>query len=195
MKAPANERDYLTTGSQSDIWQVLTLLSTWKSSSDTLTFDLVTDLYVPRTLSFLIVFTHDYACLLFLPGLSSLTCALNCWLLAAFFVRFHCRLCINEKYTIMSPFDITQKLLGPSLFSHTSRETLGDKIELYFQDHSFMPLFVQVSVPRLAHADCGTSALFFSFGRHPPFLFLFRFSFAFMTHRPFLPGTMHVCFD
>jgi hypothetical protein len=87
---------------------------------------------------------HSRLCVsAFLPGSSGLTHALNCWLLTAFYVRFH-RLRINEKYTIMSPFDITQKLLGPSLFAHTWRETLGDKIELYFQDHSFMPLFVQV---------------------------------------------------
>lgn len=51
---------------------------------------------------------------------------------------------LNEKYSIMSPFDITSKMLGPYLFSATSRDTLGDKMELYFQDHSFMPLFIQV---------------------------------------------------
>jgi len=51
---------------------------------------------------------------------------------------------MNEKYTIMTPFDITIKMLGPYLFSATARETLGDKMELYFQDHSFMPLFIQV---------------------------------------------------
>lgn len=51
---------------------------------------------------------------------------------------------MNEKYSIMSPFDITSKMLGPYLFSATARETLGDKMELYFQDHSFMPLFIQV---------------------------------------------------
>jgi len=50
---------------------------------------------------------------------------------------------INEKYSIMTPFDVTHKLLGPYLFSPTARETLNDKIELYFHDHSFMPLFIQ----------------------------------------------------
>jgi hypothetical protein len=30
------------------------------------------------------------------------------------------------------------------MFSHTSRETLGNKMELYFHDHSFVPLFIQV---------------------------------------------------
>lgn len=43
----------------------------------------------------------------------------------------------------MSPFDITNKILGPYVYSPTSRETLGDKMEYYFQDHSFMPLFIQ----------------------------------------------------
>lgn len=51
---------------------------------------------------------------------------------------------MNEKYSVMSPFDITSKMLGPYLFSSTARETLGDKMELYFQDHSFMPMFIQV---------------------------------------------------
>lgn len=52
---------------------------------------------------------------------------------------------MNEKYAIMTPFDITSKVLGPYLFSSTARETLGEKMELYFQDHSFVPLFIQVS--------------------------------------------------
>jgi replication factor C subunit 1 len=43
----------------------------------------------------------------------------------------------------MSPFDVTNKILGPYLFSATARETLGDKIELYFHDHAFVPLFIQ----------------------------------------------------
>ncbi|KAF9237027.1 replication factor RFC1 C terminal domain-containing protein [Melanogaster broomeanus] len=44
---------------------------------------------------------------------------------------------INEKNTILTPFDVTNKLLGPYMFSHTARETLGDKIEMCFHDHSF----------------------------------------------------------
>ena len=59
-----------------------------------------------------------------------------------FFFRFSARM--NEKHSIMSPFDITSKLLGPYVFSATSRETLSEKMEYYFQDHSFMPLFIQV---------------------------------------------------
>lgn len=53
------------------------------------------------------------------------------------------RVRMNEKHQILSPFDITSKVLGPYLFSATSRETLGDKMEYYFQDHSFVPLFIQ----------------------------------------------------
>lgn len=36
------------------------------------------------------------------------------------------------------------KLIGPYLFSPTSRETLGEKMELYFHDHAIIPLFMQV---------------------------------------------------
>ncbi|KAH0590125.1 hypothetical protein H2248_000302 [Termitomyces sp. 'cryptogamus'] len=96
MKIPANVIDQLIAGAQSDIRQVLNMLSTWKLSSSTMDFDEGKNLAK-----------------------------------------------MNEKYSIMSPFDITSKMLGPYLFSATSRETLGDKMELYFQDHSFIPLFIQ----------------------------------------------------
>ncbi|KAJ7723446.1 replication factor RFC1 C terminal domain-containing protein [Mycena maculata] len=96
MKVPANVLDQLVQSSQSDIRQVLNMLSTWRLSSDTMDFD------EGKTLAQM-----------------------------------------NQKYTIMSPFDITNKMLGPYLFSATARESLGDKMEYYFQDHSFMPLFMQ----------------------------------------------------
>ncbi|KAG6874152.1 hypothetical protein C0995_005570 [Termitomyces sp. Mi166 len=96
MKIPANVIDQLIAGAQSDIRQVLNMLSTWKLSSNTMDFDEGKNLAK-----------------------------------------------MNEKYSIISPFDITSKMLGPYLFSATSRETLGDKMELYFQDHSFVPLFIQ----------------------------------------------------
>lgn len=51
---------------------------------------------------------------------------------------------MNEKNTILTPFDVTNKMLGPYMFSRTARETLGDKMEMYFHDHSFVPLFIQV---------------------------------------------------
>ncbi len=66
---------------------------------------------------------------------------------------------MNEKYAIMTPFDITSKVLGPYLFSATARETLGEKMELYFQDHSFMPLFIQVHF--FHHLDCTSSSFCF----------------------------------
>ncbi|KAF9449482.1 DNA replication factor C, large subunit [Macrolepiota fuliginosa MF-IS2] len=93
---PANVIDQLIQGVQSDIRQVLNMLSTWKLSSDKMNFD------EGKTL-----------------------------------VK------MNEKYAIMTPFDITTKIFGPHLFSPTAKETLGEKMELYFQDHSFVPLFIQ----------------------------------------------------
>ncbi|EED84404.1 predicted protein, partial [Postia placenta Mad-698-R] len=96
MKIPANVIDQLIEGAQSDIRQVLNMLSTWKLSNDTMNFD---------------------------EG-KALAKA-------------------NEKYGIMTPFNIIQKMLGPYMFSPTARETLNDKMELYFHDHSFVPLFIQ----------------------------------------------------
>ncbi|KAI0075412.1 DNA replication factor C, large subunit [Panus rudis PR-1116 ss-1] len=96
LKIPANVVDQLVAGAQSDIRQVLNMLSTWKLSSDSINFD--EGKALAKT---------------------------------------------NEKGTIMTPFDLTHKILGPYLFSATSRESLNDKMELYFHDHAFMPLFIQ----------------------------------------------------
>lgn len=51
---------------------------------------------------------------------------------------------MNEKYMLMTPWGIMSKILGPYAFSPTARETLNDKMDLYFQDHSFVPMFMQV---------------------------------------------------
>ncbi|KDQ07752.1 hypothetical protein BOTBODRAFT_119605 [Botryobasidium botryosum FD-172 SS1] len=96
MKIPPNVVDQLVIGAQSDIRQVLNMLSTWKLSNDTMDFDEGKELAK-----------------------------------------------MNEKYSVMTPWNIMGKLLGPYLFSATSRETLNDKMELYFHDHAFVPLFVQ----------------------------------------------------
>lgn len=48
-----------------------------------------------------------------------------------------------EKHVVLKPWDICQKLLGGGLFSPTSKATLNDKIELYFNDHEFSPLMIQ----------------------------------------------------
>jgi len=53
---------------------------------------------------------------------------------------------INEKYIILTPFDVTNKILGPYI-GPNARETFGDKMELYFHDHSFVPLFIQAIIP------------------------------------------------
>jgi replication factor C subunit 1 len=55
----------------------------------------------------------------------------------------------NEKYSVLTPFNVVQKILGPYMFSATSRDTLNDKIELYFHDYSFVPLFIQVGPIKL----------------------------------------------
>ncbi|KIJ58854.1 hypothetical protein HYDPIDRAFT_163015 [Hydnomerulius pinastri MD-312] len=96
MKLPANVIDQLINGAQSDIRQVLNMLSTWRLSSNTMTFDEGKDLAK-----------------------------------------------LNEKHAILTPFDVTNKMLGPYMFSRTARETLGDKMEMYFHDHAFVPLFIQ----------------------------------------------------
>lgn len=46
MKLPANVVDQLVAGAQSDIRQVVNMLSTWKLSSDTMSFDESKELYV-----------------------------------------------------------------------------------------------------------------------------------------------------
>ncbi|KAI0161568.1 replication factor RFC1 C terminal domain-containing protein [Xylariaceae sp. FL1272] len=48
-----------------------------------------------------------------------------------------------EKSIVLKPWDIVQKMLGGGLFSATSRATLNDKIELYFNDHETSYLMVQ----------------------------------------------------
>jgi replication factor C subunit 1 len=58
----------------------------------------------------------------------------------------------SEKYSVLTPFNVVQKILGPYMFSSTSRDTLNDKIELYFHDYSFVPLFIQVGHTTLQQA-------------------------------------------
>lgn len=48
-----------------------------------------------------------------------------------------------EKHVVLKPWDICQKLLGGGMFAATSKATLNDKIELYFNDHEFTPLMIQ----------------------------------------------------
>jgi replication factor C subunit 1 len=48
-----------------------------------------------------------------------------------------------EKHVILKPWDITQKILGGGMFAASSKATLNEKIELYFNDHEFSPLMLQ----------------------------------------------------
>ncbi|GJJ07431.1 hypothetical protein Clacol_001633 [Clathrus columnatus] len=96
LEIPANVVDQLIQGSQSDIRQVITMLSTWRLSNETMDFD-----------------------------------------------QGQALAKMNEKYTLMTPWGIMNKILGPYSFSATSRETLNDRMDLYFQDHGFVPMFMQ----------------------------------------------------
>jgi hypothetical protein len=116
MKMPANVVDQLVIGVNSDIRQVLNMLSTWKLSSDTMDFD------EGRALCVVLPLVRPPARLL-------IVCAR--------------RAKMNEKYAVMSPFNITHEILGPTMWERSSRRTLGDKMELYFHDYSFVPLFMQ----------------------------------------------------
>jgi replication factor C subunit 1 len=58
----------------------------------------------------------------------------------------NCSAKASEKYTVLTPFNVVQKILGPYMFSASSHHTLNDKIELYFHDYSFVPLFIQAGV-------------------------------------------------
>jgi replication factor C subunit 1 len=48
-----------------------------------------------------------------------------------------------EKHVVMKPWDITGKILGGGMFAASSKHTLNDKIELYFNDHDLSHLFIQ----------------------------------------------------
>ncbi|KTW32453.1 replication factor C subunit 1 [Pneumocystis jirovecii RU7] len=48
-----------------------------------------------------------------------------------------------EKHIIMKPWDIVGKFLSGGIFKHTSKVTLSDKIELYFNDHELSHLMLQ----------------------------------------------------
>lgn len=48
-----------------------------------------------------------------------------------------------EKHVVLKPWDICQKLLGGGMFAPSSKSTLNDKIELYFNDHEMSYLMIQ----------------------------------------------------
>jgi replication factor C subunit 1 len=48
-----------------------------------------------------------------------------------------------EKNVILKPWDIVSKILNAQMFSPSSKSTLNEKIELYFNDHEFSYLMLQ----------------------------------------------------
>ncbi|KAE8385285.1 hypothetical protein BDV23DRAFT_176368 [Aspergillus alliaceus] len=48
-----------------------------------------------------------------------------------------------EKHVVLKPWDIVSKILNAQTFSPSSKLTLNDKIELYFNDHEFSYLMLQ----------------------------------------------------
>ena len=49
---------------------------------------------------------------------------------------------MNHKNALLTPWALYSKLTGPQAFSNVSGMTLNDKLEVYFQDHQMMPLFM-----------------------------------------------------
>lgn len=48
-----------------------------------------------------------------------------------------------EKYIVLKPWDIAGRFLGNAIYHPTSKSTLNDKIELYFNDFEFSYLMLQ----------------------------------------------------
>ncbi|KAL9025561.1 MAG: hypothetical protein Q9196_005636 [Gyalolechia fulgens] len=48
-----------------------------------------------------------------------------------------------EKHIVLKPWDIVSKILGGGMFAQSSKASLNEKIELYFNDHEFSSLMLQ----------------------------------------------------
>ncbi len=64
-----------------------------------------------------------------------------------------------EKHIILKPWDIVGKILRPQMFAPSSKATLNEKIELYFNDHEFSYLMLEENylktTPALANSYSG----------------------------------------
>lgn len=49
----------------------------------------------------------------------------------------------NQKPTLQTPFSLYGELASPQRFGPLNRQSLNDKLDYYFQDHSLVPLMVQ----------------------------------------------------
>jgi replication factor C subunit 1 len=64
-----------------------------------------------------------------------------------------------EKHVILKPWDICHKIIGGGMFAPSSKATLNDKIELYFNDHEFSFLMVQENYLKSRPAVLGNGGL------------------------------------
>lgn len=48
-----------------------------------------------------------------------------------------------KKHVVLKPFEITSTLLGGPIFNPSSKSTMNDKLDLYFNDIDFAPLMIQ----------------------------------------------------
>ena len=66
----------------------------------------------------------------------------------------------NAKPGLHTPFSLYSELSAPGMFNANSKKTLNDKADLYFQDHSFVPLMVAENYvkarPVLASRETGS---------------------------------------
>jgi replication factor C subunit 1 len=108
LKIPPQVLDSLIAGTNSDIRQVINMLSTVKLDQKTLDYDQGKELS-------------------------------KSW----------------EKHVILKPWDIVSKILNAQMFSPSSKSTLNDKIELYFNDHEFSYLMLQENYLKTSPALAG----------------------------------------
>lgn len=62
---------------------------------------------------------------------------------------------MNEKNAIQTPWTLYSQLFGPQAFSPVSGMTFDDKLGLYYQDFSILPLFVQDNYLRNKFSKAG----------------------------------------
>ncbi|KAI4105814.1 MAG: hypothetical protein L6R37_002561 [Teloschistes peruensis] len=64
-----------------------------------------------------------------------------------------------EKHVVLKPWDIASKILGGGMFAQSSKASLNNKIELYFNDHELSSLMLQENYlgtrPMLANSYSG----------------------------------------
>jgi replication factor C subunit 1 len=60
----------------------------------------------------------------------------------------------NQKSGMHTPFTLFSELIGPYMFSHTSRKTINDKTDYYFQDPSLVPLLMHENYIKQKPSAC-----------------------------------------